>query len=380
MDIVRPSLERWFNQYHAGVRFDLGGTMVPAPGERFAALFRPNFLDTRYPPTDGSAEVRRLVSEADGLDPADVVLTCGATEANAAAIFAAMRPGAAVVLQDPLYYQFEPLVKALGGRVRRWNPFGDERADGRQDDPPIEPDTCLVILNSPHNPTGRVVEVEPVAHLAEALPACHVLVDEVYRGVTVTGPPPAALISPRVIATNSFAKRWGMPGLRLGWLACKDPGLRERALAWHEHFGHSPPRVSERVVAGLWPELQVAVRESQEIAGRNRAMFASWLAQMQDLVAGTEPETGVCTILRPAWEGFDGDDMRLALKLRHEFDLFVLPGSCVGYPGRLRVGFGHREAGDLVAALARLEAGLRDAAVADARAWRRAADRERDLF
>lgn len=420
MDIGRPSLERWFNQYHPGVRFDLGGTMVPAADDRLAALFRASYFDTRYPGTEGDLEVRTLLAAlerdergGDGaLEAGDIVLTCGATEANAAAIFAAVRPGAVVVLQDPLYYQFEPLVEAIGGRVRKWDPFGageaGDVAGGAGDvagedgavagEAPVDADTCLVVLNSPHNPTGRVVDVEAVARLAEALPACHVLVDEVYRGVSVMSPPPAAPASDRVIATNSFAKRWGMPGLRLGWLACRDAALRERALGWHEHVAHSPPRSSERVVAGMWQDLQRAVRENQTIAGRNRALFAGWLAQMRDLVDGTEPDTGVCTVLRPTWSGYDGDDRGLALRLRHEFDLFVLPGSCVGYPGWIRVGFGHREPADLIGTLARCEAGLRAvatgvAAAADAGGvdghgpgedgsgarWGRAAE-EHDLF
>ncbi len=386
MDISRSALETWFNRYHPGVRFDLGGTMVPAPQERFGALLRPEHFDTRYPPTDGASEVRALLAAADELEAEDLVLTCGATEANAAALWAGVRPGSVVVIQDPLYYQFEPLVRAAGATVRHWDPFGGggmpDLASGRGSDPPIGPDTCLVVLNSPHNPTGRVVDVEPVVRLAEALPDCRILVDEVYRGVTVMGPPTAAGLSDRVVTTSSFAKRWGMPGLRLGWIACKDPAFRERALAWHEHLAHSPPGSSERVVAGLWPELQTAVRESQEIASRGRAMFASWLVQMRDLVEGTEPETGVCTILRPRYAGYDGDDRALALRLRHEFELFVLPGSCVGYPGWVRVGFGHRNGSDLVAALARLETGLGALAADAARAVARARVEagERDQF
>ncbi|MBM3266536.1 MAG: pyridoxal phosphate-dependent aminotransferase [Candidatus Sericytochromatia bacterium] len=350
MDIARSGLEGWFNEQHPGTRHDLGGTMVPAARDRIAALWRPDCLAMGYPPTSGSADLRSLLARHEDLDPGDLVLTCGATEANAAAVLACVEPGREVVLQHPVYYQFEPLLLAGGARIVRWDPFGGEPA-------PIGPETGLVVLNTPHNPTGRVFDPEGVVRLAEALPSCRVLVDEVYRGVTADAPGTAALLSPRVVATSSFAKRWGMPGLRLGWLACRDAQVRERAHAWHHYLAHSPPAASERLVVALWPELLVMLRESRVLAQRNVGILAAWLAELRGVVEGRPPEGGVTTLVRPT--GFAGDDVALALRLRREFGVFVLPGAYVGYPGWLRVGCGHREAADLVAALAALEGAFR---------------------
>lgn len=353
MDIARSGLEGWFKLHHPGCRHDLGGTMVPAPQERLAALWRPECLEMRYPPTAGSADLRALLGASEGLAAGDLVMTCGATEANAAAILAAVEPGLEVVVQDPLYYQFEPLLLAHGARLVRWDPFGGNS------EPAVRPQTGLIVLNTPHNPTGCVLDPEPIVRLAEALPQCRVLVDEVYRGVTPGAVPTAALLSPRVVATSSFAKRWGMPGLRLGWLACRDAEFRDRAHAWHHYLAHSPPASSERLAVALWPELQVVVAQNQEIAARNVALLGAWLAAQGDLVDGHAPAGGVTTLVRPRSAG--PDDVALALRLR-ETGIFVLPGSHVGYPGWLRIGCGHREAEDLVVALAALEGALRAAA------------------
>ncbi len=349
MDIARSGLEGWFNLHHPGCRHDLGGTMVPAPQARLAALWRPECLEIRYPPTGGSADLRALLGASEGLAADDLVMTCGATEANAAAILAAVEPGLDVVVQDPLYYQFEPLLQAHGARLVRWDPFGGDP------EPAVGPRTGLIVLNTPHNPTGRVLDPEPIVRLAEALPRCRVLVDEVYRGVTPGGAASAALLSPRVIATSSFAKRWGMPGLRLGWLACRDSDFCDRAHAWHHYLAHSPPASSERLVVALWPELQVVVSQNQEIAARNVALLGAWLAARADLVEGSAPAGGVTTVVRSRPAG--PDDVALARRLR-ERGVFVLPGSFVGYPGWLRIGCGHREAEDLVGALAALEGAL----------------------
>lgn len=291
MDIPRSGLESWFNQQHPGTRFDFGGTMVPAPRDRLAALWRPDCLALGYPATTGSADVRARIAGAEGLAEADLVLTCGATEANAAVLLAAIEPGVEVVIQHPLYYQFEPLLISHGAVIRRWDP--DAAAE-----PPIGAATRLVVANAPHNPTGRVVDVPAMVRLAEALPDCRVVVDEVYRNVTADGLVTAALLSERVVVTSSFAKRWGMPGLRLGWLACRDAVFRDRAHAWHHYLAHSVPASSERLIAGLWPELQEMARENQVIAERNVGMLAAWLAQQRDLLEGSAPRAGVTTIVR----------------------------------------------------------------------------------
>jgi aspartate/methionine/tyrosine aminotransferase len=352
MDISRSGLESWFNQEHPGTRFDFGGTMVPAPRDHLAALWRPEFLSLGYPATTGSEDARSKIAGVEGLTASDLILTCGATEANAAVLLAAIEPGAEVLVQHPLYYQFEPLLASHGAVIRRWDPVAAA-------EPPVGPATRLVVVNAPHNPTGRVVDVSAVVKLAEALPACRVLVDEVYRNVSADGLETAALLSERVVVTNSFAKRWGMPGLRLGWLASRDPVFRDRAHAWHHYLAHSAPASSERLIVGLWPELQVVARENQVIAERNVGMLAAWLAQMGDLLEGAAPEAGVTTIVRPAGREGPVDDVGLARQLRHDFGIFTLPGSYVGYPEWLRIGVGNREADALTEALAQLEGALR---------------------
>ncbi|MBU6430740.1 MAG: aminotransferase class I/II-fold pyridoxal phosphate-dependent enzyme, partial [Cyanobacteria bacterium REEB65] len=120
MEIRRPGLEAWFTEHHPGVRFDLGGTMVPADLSLLRAVLPDTVFDGRYADTRGSLAARELLAGADGLQPDDLVLCCGATEANVAALLACVQPGSVAVLQDPLYYQFEPWLRLLGIDVRAW--------------------------------------------------------------------------------------------------------------------------------------------------------------------------------------------------------------------------------------------------------------------
>ncbi|MNY04688.1 Capreomycidine synthase [compost metagenome] len=277
-----------------------------------------------------------------------------------------IRPGDSVVLQAPLYYQFADLAAELGAEVRRWalSPDPYEPVDLSALEALIDDSTRLVVLNTPHNPTGRCLDeatLRKIAHLVEVRPRTHLLVDEIYRGVGVDLAPSAVALSDRAIVTNAVSKRWCLPGLRLGWVATLSQAL-QACLPYHEYATCCVSRLSEQVIENLWPRREELFEANQAIAKRNRHRFGSWLERMDGLVKGVVPPVGVVTLIWP----HEQDDLQLAARLREEYGLFCLPGSTLGYPGALRVGFGHRDPAALDAALARLEAGLRQLAPAPA--------------
>ena len=365
MKLSSPSLEAWFNRYQDGATHQLGGTMIaPLPGPRLASLlpdgWSPALLETGYTSTPGSETLRGLLSAEAGLSAENVILTAGATEANAAVLMALLEPGCNLVLQDPLYYQFSALAEGLGAEVRRWtlpaDPF--DAPDLSALDALLDARTRLLVLNTPHNPTGRVLSQDVLAAIAqrvEALPECFLLVDEIYQGVTPPSPPSLVALTPRGIAVNALSKRWSLPGLRLGWAMCADPGVTKRVLAWHEHLTCSVSRMSEQMLEWLWPKREELWGENTAIAARNRAIVDAWLPTLAPHAKGVLPPAGIMTLV---WPRGESDDMALARWLRERHDCFVVPGSCVGYPGALRVGFGHRDAEALRAALGQLALAL----------------------
>lgn len=361
MPLKTPSLEAWFNQHEPGAAYSLGGTMVqPWSGEALAAYlpqgWGPERFEFGYVPTPGSLSLRTLVASDYDLSPEGVFLTVGATEANLAVLTGMLEPGCNVVLQDPLYYQFEAIAREQGAEVRPWTLPADPGAApdlaalGRL----IDDRTRLVVLNTPHNPTGRVLaegSLEEIVALVERRPETHLLVDEIYRA----GEPSALALSDRLLVTDAVSKRWSLPGLRLGWVASRSPRLAD-CLPYHEHATCCVSRLSEQVVEALWPRREELFAENRRVTARNRHMFDLWLGAVSDLITGALPPAGVVTLV---WPCFDADDREVARALREDFGLFVLPGSTLGYPGALRVGFGHRDPVALTSALARCETGLR---------------------
>jgi N-succinyldiaminopimelate aminotransferase len=187
----------------------------------------------QYPPGPGLPDLRRAVAEHQrrfygiDLDPdSEVVITAGATEAIAAALFAQCEPGDEVVTLEPYYDSYAACIAMAGARQRvvTLRPPGfaldpDELAAA------VGPSTRMVLLNSPHNPTGRVLsraELEAVAHLCVERDLLAVT-DEVYEHLVFDRPhvPLATLpgMAERTVTISSHGKTFSFTGWKVGW-AC----------------------------------------------------------------------------------------------------------------------------------------------------------------
>ncbi|HSF40171.1 MAG TPA: pyridoxal phosphate-dependent aminotransferase [Thermoanaerobaculia bacterium] len=161
------------------------------------------------------------------VDPeSELLVTHGGAGALWLTVFTLTNPGDEVVIPDPCYMLFEPIARSLGRRpvrirTRAENAF---RLDPRDLAARLTPATRLVMLNSPENPTGTVYDratLERILDLARERDF-FVMHDEVFDSILFRGEHvPARLLetrSERVIMVNSFSKRFGMTGWRLGWL------------------------------------------------------------------------------------------------------------------------------------------------------------------
>lgn len=189
----------------------------------------------QYPPGPGTAELRAAVAAHQerhyGIapDPAsEVLVTAGATEAIAAAVLGLAGPGDEVVTLEP-YYDSYPAVIAMAGATHvpvplRAGPDGF-RLDHADLAAAFGPRTRLVLLNSPHNPTGTVLEradLEEVARLARAHDVL-VVTDEVYEHLTFDGArhvPMATLpgMAERTLTISSSGKTLSFTGWKIGWV------------------------------------------------------------------------------------------------------------------------------------------------------------------
>jgi aspartate/methionine/tyrosine aminotransferase len=219
----------------------------------------------QYPPMAGIPELREAVAahyrhhQQLDLVPEEVIVTSGATEAIAAAILALVSPGDEVVLFQPLYDAYLPLVRRAGGvaKLVRLAP-PDWRVTADALDAAFSEQTRVVILNTPLNPAATVMSVGELALIAERVIACGAVLvsDEVWEHVIFDGLKhisPMALpgMRERTVKIGSAGKIFSLTGWKVGWM-CAAPELAVSLSRAHQFLTFTtPPNLQAAAAYGL---------------------------------------------------------------------------------------------------------------------------------
>lgn len=230
----------------------------------------------QYAPGNGEERLRavvaRRVGDATGVprDPrTEVTITTGATEAIYATVNAFVNPGERVVVFEPLYDSYAQAIANAGGElvpVRLHAPdteagraAGGWAVDWDELDRATERGFKLLILNTPHNPTGKVFDDGELDRIAVAVAAAGAvaLCDEVYEGMTYDGTPHRSLASwpavrDQVVRISSAAKTFGFTGMKVGWATAAAP------------LSAAVRLVHQGTVFSTTPFLQTAIAEGME--------------------------------------------------------------------------------------------------------------------
>jgi len=247
----------------------------------------------QYPPMPGLPELRAAVADhyrhtqALDLSSEEVVVTAGATEALAAAIFALVSPGDEVLLFQPLYDAYLPLVQRAGGTARliRLAP-PDWRITREALEAAASRATRLVILCNPLNPTGSVASEAELAMLAGFCVERDLvaIADEVWEHVTFDGTRHRPLMAfpgmrERTVKIGSAGKIFALTGWKVGWM-CAAPGIAQVLVRAHQFLTFTtPPNLQWAVAEGLRHELGW-VEQSRAGFQRSRDRLASGLAAL----------------------------------------------------------------------------------------------------
>nr|WP_283937676.1 aminotransferase [Sphingomonas hankyongi] len=219
----------------------------------------------QYPPSRGLAELRAAVAnhysrhQSLALTAEEICVTSGATEALGASILATVAPGDEVILLTPAYDSYAPMVRRAGGtpaevalRPPNW------RVERQLIEAAVSPKTRAIIFNNPHNPTGRLFDLEELQTIAD-LAKQHDLVvisDEVWEHVVLGErhfTPLASLpgMAERVIKIGSAGKIFSLTGWKVGWIAAS-PDLAGVVARAHQFLTFSTaPNLQVAVAYGL---------------------------------------------------------------------------------------------------------------------------------
>jgi aspartate/methionine/tyrosine aminotransferase len=195
--------------------------------------------------------------------------------------------------------------------------------------------------------------LERVVELVERHPRARLLVDETYRELAAEPLPMAAALSTRAISVSSMSKTYGLPGLRIGWVVCRDPELSETLLAAKEQILICGAAVDEEMAARVLAERERILPSIRARIDEHLRIVSEWF-ESQDVFEWVEPRAGVVGLPRfrdPA--GIDLDCFYRDLLEQH--GTYVGPGHWFDQPrSSFRLGFGWPETDDLRRGLAGL--------------------------
>jgi aspartate/methionine/tyrosine aminotransferase len=310
-----------------GVDADLGRMLLPY-GDHF-----------------GAERLRRLiVGDGGSLSPDQVLVTAGAAAALFIIATSLLGPEAHALICTPNYATNLETPRAIGADVETIElRFEDKwRLDLEQLASRLRPDTRLVSITYPHNPTGSTItraELDALVALVESHPTARLLVDETYRELAYGDPlSMATSLSPRVLAVSSMSKTYGLPGLRVGWLTCRDEQLMETLLAAKEQIFICGAVLEEELAARVLERRATVLPLVQSKTQRHLALVRDWI-DGHELFEWVEPTAGVVGFPRIRPE-LDVDLDGFYRSLLDEHGTYVGPGRWFDQDPRFfRLGF-----------------------------------------
>lgn len=306
-----------------------------------------SLLDLRlgYTEARGTVALRELIAGTYAATSAEEILvTTGAIEANYLLFNTLLNPGDHVVAIYPAYQQLYAVAQAIGCDVSLWKLRAEDgfRYDLDELERLVTPATKLIVVNTPHNPTGAMLSADELARihrLAESVGAW-LLCDEAYRWLDLPGEepmaPPIRDRGGRALSVGTLSKPFGLPGLRIGWIAGPEEVVKE-CWAARDYISLSPGKLNDKLA-------QIALLNRDRIVARNRAIVAenmatarTWFAEHADLVSWTAPRAGLLALMK--YE-VDIPSRDLSDRLAGEYSVMLAPGSAFGFEGHLRIGVG----------------------------------------
>jgi aspartate/methionine/tyrosine aminotransferase len=357
-------LEEWQSRWETSVAFNLADSGVQAVrlGELLAGAGAPEggvvasgrddaaladllAVDLHYPPVAGTALLRERIASWIGAAPENVLVTVGASEANAIVTTTLVEPGDEVVVMEPGYRQIRGIAENAGADVRAFalDPERGWRPDLGALEAAVTDRTRLIAVTNPNNPVGTILtdgEMDAVVAAARRSGAW-LLADEVYRGterLTDDLTPTFWGRYGRTISVGSLSKAFGLPGLRLGWIVAPVE-IVEASWRRHEYATIATGMLSMRL-----GELALEPTTRDRLLARTRryiregyGRLEAWIDTNADLLSIVPPDA---TALGFVQYHLDLPSVDVAHALRREADVLVAPGSTFGVERHLRITHG----------------------------------------
>jgi len=294
---------------------------------------RTGYSQGRGEPTLLSALARRYVKRRADVDERNILSFPGTQTALFATLMGLTGKGDGVLIGDPYYATYEGVITASGAHLEPVHLKAEHgfRLQAEDIEAAVTPASRVLLLNSPHNPTGAVLRADDVAAIGAVCKAhdLWLICDEVYEDMVFDGvfvsPFDDPALADRVVALSSISKSFAAPGFRSGW-AVGPAEFCDRILPLSEAmlFGNQP-FIADMTAFALEADLPTAA--SMRAAYQRRAtLLSTRLGELQGL-RSFMPQAGMFIIVDVSGTGLDGDSFAWRLL---ESGVAVMPGPSFG--------------------------------------------------
>jgi aspartate/methionine/tyrosine aminotransferase len=339
-------LDVWLDQYEHNIEFNLGASTGPTwtvndilalAGEETRHRFLNHNLVYGRPA--GADSLREAIAEMQGVPMETIQIVTGASEALLALMWMAAKPGANVIIPLPGFTTFSALPESLGletrfYRVRRENGF---RIDPDEIKRLADSKTKLIVINSPHHPTGATIgdgEMEALHDFA-AESGIQLVSEEVYHPIYHGRQTKSAARLPNATVIGDLSKAFSLPGVRTGWMIEHDVQRRQQYWTARAYFSISNTTTGEILSEIAIRNRDAVLGKTQEIATRNLKLLDRFMAEHRDVLGWIPPQGGMTAF---PWL-VSGEDARPFCQGAAERGVLLAPGDWFDAPSHFRLGF-----------------------------------------
>jgi aspartate/methionine/tyrosine aminotransferase len=354
-------LDMWLDSWEHNIEFNLGGSEGPAwrVNEILSLATdeqRERFVDHKvtYSRPAGAEQLRAAIAEMQGVDMDRVQIVTGASEALLVLMWLADEPGANVILPKPGYPPFSALPESLGIEIRYYSLRREEQfsVDVEEIKKLADANTKLVLVNSPHNPTGATIsdaELEDL-HKFTSARGIQLISDEVYHPIYHGRPTQSAARLPQATVIHDFSKAFPLAGVRAGWMIEHDPQRREQYWNARTYFSISNNTAGEILAEIAMRNRHIVLGKTQEVASTNLKRLRRFMAEHSETLGWVAPQGGTAVF---PWL-LSGEDARPFCQAAAKRGVLLVPGDCYEMPSHFRLGFASATPGGFSQALERL--------------------------
>ncbi|MFZ0941362.1 MAG: aminotransferase class I/II-fold pyridoxal phosphate-dependent enzyme [Candidatus Sulfotelmatobacter sp.] len=345
---LRPFLlDMWLDRYEHDIEFNLASSEGPrwtlneilnlANEEERQRFMNHKLAYSRPAGADG---LRAAIADMQDVSIDAIQVVTGASEALLVLFWLASEAGANVVLPQPGYPPFSALPESLGIEIRHYGVRKENnfRIDLNEIMKLADRNTKLILINSPHNPTGATISDAELDTLHEFTSSrdIQLVSDEVYHPIYHGQPTGSASRLPHATVIHDFSKAFPLSGVRIGWMIEHDSKRRDRYWNARTYFSISNNTAGEMLAEIAMRRRSIVLGKTQEAATQNLRQLASFMSEHRETLGWIPPRGGVTAF---PWL-VSGENSRAFCQAAAEEGILLAPGDCWDAPSNFRLGLG----------------------------------------